>query len=47
MPPLVGVKVVDLTRVLAGPFCGMLLVDLGAAVIKVEEPGEGDAARIR
>jgi len=46
MPPLAGVKVVDLTRVLAGPFCGMLLGDMGADVIKVEEPGEGDDARM-
>ena len=45
MPPLDGVKVVDLTRVLAGPFCAMLLGDMGADVIKVEEPHEGDDAR--
>ena len=35
--PRTGLKVVDLTRVLAGPFCSMLLGDRGAAVIKVEE----------
>jgi formyl-CoA transferase len=45
MPPLDGLKVVDLTRVLAGPFCAMLLGDMGADVLKIEEPKEGDDAR--
>lgn len=43
--PLEGVVVVDMTRVLAGPFCTMLLTDMGAEVIKVERPEKGDDAR--
>jgi crotonobetainyl-CoA:carnitine CoA-transferase CaiB-like acyl-CoA transferase len=43
--PLDGVLVADLTRVLSGPYCTMLLADMGARVIKVEQPGRGDDTR--
>ena len=43
--PLSGVTVIDLTRVLAGPYSTMILAELGARVIKVETPGRGDDAR--
>src|SRR5712692_4946595 len=43
--PLNGVRVLDASRVLAGPLCGQLLGDLGAEVVKVERPGQGDETR--
>jgi formyl-CoA transferase/CoA:oxalate CoA-transferase len=43
--PLAGLTIVDLTRVLSGPYCTMLLADMGARVIKVEQPGRGDDTR--
>lgn len=45
MKPLAGVRIVELARILAGPWCGQILADLGAEVVKVERPGTGDDTR--
>ena len=42
---LEGIRVVDLTRILSGPFCSMFLADMGAEVIKIEDPDDGDPVR--
>src|SRR6059036_2440565 len=43
--PLEGIRVLDFSRVLAGPYCTMMMGDMGAEIIKVEDPGRGDDTR--
>ncbi|TMC58744.1 MAG: CoA transferase, partial [Chloroflexi bacterium] len=46
MHPLDGIRVLELANYMAGPYCGMLLADMGAEVIKVENPQGGDFSRL-
>ncbi len=41
-----GIRVVDMSRYISGPYCAMMLADMGAEVIKVEKPGEGEIYRV-
>src|SRR5690625_4986541 len=45
MGPLEGIRVVEMGQLIAGPFCGQIMADFGAEVVKIEAPGQGDAMR--